>query len=273
MTRPPHHRAGRENGTVLLRTDHSHYTSVEVAAPHLADRIGPGQFVSVPAPHGFGPPGRWMFSAAAVRHDAGDTSALRLVARRGGNGLGALDHLRAGDTLPLIGPLGTPLHLPGADDTTVVIGVDHGASAALLTAEALHTDGRSTRLHLFAPEPVEETAAPWLEPPPRVAARAEATPGPREWPRRVAALTDGAGRAVIAAPTPLAHAAFQVCREREVPCWVLVEPFMACGIGVCLTCAVPLATEDTYLRACVDGPVFPADRLAWERILPAGRPA
>jgi dihydroorotate dehydrogenase electron transfer subunit len=120
---------------------------------------------------------------------------------------------------------------------------------------------------------VEETIAPWLEPHTHVAARAERTPGWGEWPKRVAALTDGAARVVIVAPTPLSHAAFQVCSERGVPCWVLVEPFMACGIGICLTCAVPLATENAYVRACVDGPVFPADRLAWEQLLPAGRPA
>ena len=33
---------------------------------------------------------------------------------------------------------------------------------------------------------------------------------------------------------------------------------MACGIGVCLGCAVAIKTEDgfTYKRVCKDGPVF-----------------
>jgi dihydroorotate dehydrogenase electron transfer subunit len=44
---------------------------------------------------------------------------------------------------------------------------------------------------------------------------------------------------------------------------------MACGIGLCFTCVVPVARKDgsSYenLRACWDGPVFNPGRVLWDR--------
>ncbi|MCM8789478.1 MAG: hypothetical protein NC916_00445 [Candidatus Omnitrophica bacterium] len=46
---------------------------------------------------------------------------------------------------------------------------------------------------------------------------------------------------------------------------------MACGIGVCLGCAVKTKTEDRrqktdfeYKRVCKEGPVFDAQNIIWE---------
>ena len=41
---------------------------------------------------------------------------------------------------------------------------------------------------------------------------------------------------------------------------------MACGIGVCMTCVLPVRGDDgasRFVRSCVDGPVFDADRVRW----------
>jgi len=38
---------------------------------------------------------------------------------------------------------------------------------------------------------------------------------------------------------------------------------MACGVGACLSCVV--ATSDGVKRACVEGPVFDAATIVWER--------
>ena len=41
---------------------------------------------------------------------------------------------------------------------------------------------------------------------------------------------------------------------------------MACGIGVCMTCVLPVVGEDgrtRMVRACVEGPVFRGDRVRW----------
>jgi dihydroorotate dehydrogenase electron transfer subunit len=54
-----------------------------------------------------------------------------------------------------------------------------------------------------------------------------------------------------------------------------VEESMACGIGVCMTCVLPVVGDDgqtRMVRSCVDGPVFPGDRVRWDDVgtVPAG---
>ena len=48
-------------------------------------------------------------------------------------------------------------------------------------------------------------------------------------------------------------------------CQLAVQERMACANGSCYGCAVPVweSGVQTYLRACVEGPVFPAEALAW----------
>ena len=46
---------------------------------------------------------------------------------------------------------------------------------------------------------------------------------------------------------------------------------MACGLGICWSCAVPVIASDGRgwwnVRACVEGPVFNGARIWWERWL------
>jgi dihydroorotate dehydrogenase electron transfer subunit len=57
-----------------------------------------------------------------------------------------------------------------------------------------------------------------------------------------------------------------VAAARGVPSQCAVEESMACGIGVCMTCVLPVVGEDgrtRMVRSCVEGPVFPGDRVRW----------
>src|SRR5205814_466074 len=48
-----------------------------------------------------------------------------------------------------------------------------------------------------------------------------------------------------------------------------VEESMACGIGVCMTCVLPVVGEDgqtRMVRSCVEGPVFNGDHVRWDDI-------
>ena len=50
------------------------------------------------------------------------------------------------------------------------------------------------------------------------------------------------------------------------PCQVSVEERMACGLGACLGCAVPVKTASggtAYRRVCKDGPVFDIREMVW----------
>jgi dihydroorotate dehydrogenase electron transfer subunit len=62
-------------------------------------------------------------------------------------------------------------------------------------------------------------------------------------------------------PTPMLQAAAHVARRFGVPCQVSLEEFMACAVGGCAGCAVPVMTDAglAMKRVCVDGPVFDAN--------------
>ena len=62
-------------------------------------------------------------------------------------------------------------------------------------------------------------------------------------------------------PTPMLQATAKVARRFGVPAQVSLEEFMACAVGGCAGCAVPVVTESglAMKRVCVDGPVFDAN--------------
>jgi len=62
-------------------------------------------------------------------------------------------------------------------------------------------------------------------------------------------------------PTAMLQSAAKVARRFGVPCQVSLEEFMACAVGGCAGCAVPVVTDAglAMKRVCVDGPVFDAN--------------
>ena len=65
-------------------------------------------------------------------------------------------------------------------------------------------------------------------------------------------------------PEPMMHAAARLCSAAGVPCWLSLESPMACGFGACFSCVTAVRMDNgdwDYRRTCVEGPVFPAERL------------
>jgi dihydroorotate dehydrogenase electron transfer subunit len=75
-------------------------------------------------------------------------------------------------------------------------------------------------------------------------------------------------------PNGMLWAIARMARAQAVPCFISLEEQMACGIGVCLGCAIP-ARSRPYRYVCSNGPVFDAaDVLDVEgRPAPANPPA
>ena len=48
-----------------------------------------------------------------------------------------------------------------------------------------------------------------------------------------------------------------------------VEESMACGIGLCMTCVLPVRDKDgvvKMLRSCIEGPIFDGSAVQWDGI-------
>lgn len=63
-------------------------------------------------------------------------------------------------------------------------------------------------------------------------------------------------------PIPMLKKIAQLTRRYGIPCQVLLEQRMGCGIGACLGCGI--AGQNSYLRVCRDGPVFQAQQIRWD---------
>ena len=65
-------------------------------------------------------------------------------------------------------------------------------------------------------------------------------------------------------PEPMMAAVARICADSSIPCWLSLETPMACGFGICFSCVTPVRMDDgstDYRRTCVEGPVFPAEKL------------
>ena len=57
-----------------------------------------------------------------------------------------------------------------------------------------------------------------------------------------------------------------LCASQDKPlaCEVSLETHMACGLGACLGCAIPIpGRTDAYQHVCKQGPVFQAEEVVW----------
>ena len=82
----------------------------------------------------------------------------------------------------------------------------------------------------------------------------------RGWLEAQSAESLGQIQIVSCGPHPMLEATAALAREFGLPCQVAVEEFMACGVGGCAGCIVPLHKPEGIVmkRVCVDGPVFDA---------------
>ncbi|MCA8997584.1 MAG: dihydroorotate dehydrogenase electron transfer subunit [Planctomycetaceae bacterium] len=69
-------------------------------------------------------------------------------------------------------------------------------------------------------------------------------------------------------PEPMMYTVARLCRDARVPCWLSLETPMACGFGACFSCVTRVKTDDgwDYRRTCIEGPIFPADSLAYDGV-------
>jgi NAD(P)H-flavin reductase len=75
---------------------------------------------------------------------------------------------------------------------------------------------------------------------------------------------DATGYSAIVAcgPEPMLRGVAALATAAGIPAWISLETRMACGVGACLGCTV--RTTKGNRRACVEGPVFPAEEVIFD---------
>jgi dihydroorotate dehydrogenase electron transfer subunit len=67
-------------------------------------------------------------------------------------------------------------------------------------------------------------------------------------------------------PTPMLKAVGKIAEEFNVPAELSMDEHMCCGVGVCLTCVIPVKSGAgwEYQRTCTEGPVFDSRDMVWK---------
>jgi dihydroorotate dehydrogenase electron transfer subunit len=260
-------------GTVLTTRRVDAYHALTVVAPGIADRTRPGNFVTVAVGgHNTSMLTRRAFAIHEVKPDYGGTVELVFSVR--GAGTAWLADLRARDTLDLVGPLGRPFPLPRDPCTCVLVGGEYGSASLFALADALQRRGCRIDFVLGAPSAdrvfgalrarrMGETTTLTTE---------DGSLGMRGSVTDVlpGVIADARADVVYACgPMEMLRGVTAVGVDFGIPVQVAVEESMACGIGVCMTCVLPVIGDDgvtRMLRACTEGPAFRGERVRFDDV-------
>jgi dihydroorotate dehydrogenase electron transfer subunit len=249
------------------------YHHLTLVAPGLAEHARPGQFVAL-AVGGSTSANllRRCFSIHKVSPSGAGGGTVDVVISPVGPGTDWLTGLRAHDEVEVIGPLGRPFPLPAEPVACVLVGGGYGSAPLFWLAEALRERGCHVELVLGAA--TEQKLFGVAE-----AARCadgitvttdDGSAGTRGWVSDVLPdIVRRTGAAVVygCGPMGMLKSVTDVATAEGAVAQVAVEESMACGIGVCMTCVMPVTGNDgltRMVRSCVEGPVFRGDRVRWD---------
>lgn len=240
---------------VSVTTDGGAYL-IRLEAAEIAAAALPFQFIMVRVPAG-GYALRRPFSVFDAQGEC-----LEILLRPCGAGTRILAAVAVGEALDLTGPMGRAFEPPaGALFVAGGIGV---AGVAFALAAAHRRDGVKRPLVYGARTKGQLAALARLE---EVADVTVVTDDGSAGARGVVSDYVEAGeRPVVACgPRPML-AALRSRLSSDAAYYVVMEERMACGVGVCRSCAVPAAANDGYLAVCEHGPVIPSCDVDWGRL-------
>jgi dihydroorotate dehydrogenase electron transfer subunit len=190
-----------------------------------------------------------------------------LLVHRVGRGSALLGQTRAGETLQLLGPLGSSFPDPDPDGVELLVAGGCGLAPLHLAARRAIAAGRAARLELLLGargaaelvllEPLQGRLTLHL-------ATEDGSRGERglvtELLRRRLEQPPRPSRLLACGPRGMLLAVRALARACAVPCSIAVEAPMACGVGACLGCAIP-GRSKPYRYVCHEGPVFDAEEV------------
>ena len=249
------------------------YHHLTFVAPGVAELARPGQFVAV-AVGGEGSATllRRCFSIHKVSPSGTYGGTVDLVVSAVGAGTRWLTGLRTHDRTDIVGPLGRAFPLPKEPVAAVLVGGGYGSAPLFWLADALRSRGCRVDMVLGA---ASESRLFGVVEARRAADRVVVTTddgsmGHRGWVSDVlpAVITDSSAAVVYACgPMAMLRSVTEVAAAHGAVAQVAVEESMACGVGVCMTCVMPIEGNDgstRMVRSCVEGPVFRGDRVRWD---------
>jgi dihydroorotate dehydrogenase electron transfer subunit len=242
------------------------YYRIVLKAPEAAAAALPGQFVMLRVSDNLDPLLARPFGISSVL----TKTSIEIVYRVVGRGTTLLTGMEAGHTLSLLGPLGKGFQMPEKNVTPILVAGGSGFPPLhFLSLRA------GSRAHFFVGARNKECLPP-----------AGVLKSLREHTEKVHVATEdgssgqqGMSTDILnnfllkreqkaslvlyaCGPHAMLAAVSRIASEHGIPCFESTEERMACGLGVCMGCSIPMKAGG-YKRACKEGPVFDSREVEW----------
>ena len=262
-------------GEVLSVKRMGAYVAMTVVAPGIAEQARPGQFVGV----GVGGTNSAMllrraFSIYSTSERGVYGGTVEFVFAVVGAGTEWLSRLRQHDPVDVVGPLGRPFKLPAEPATCTLVGGGYGTAPLFTLAEQLRAKG--CRVDFVVGAGTQDRLFGALDAK-RISTSVVFTTDDGSYGEQgrvsdvLPEVIERTKSDVVYAcgPMGMLRAVAAIATDHGIPSQVAVEESMACGIGVCMTCVLPVRGADgvtRMLRSCVEGPVFMGDAIRWDAL-------
>jgi dihydroorotate dehydrogenase electron transfer subunit len=251
------------------------YHQIIINIGEIATNCKPGNFVAISV--GGGSSSMVLRRAFAISRVSTSTTVggtMELIVAPHGQGSKWLCAQDEGVVLDLVAPLGTAFGIPTEPVPVLLVGGGYGSAplfglAELLNSRGCRVDmllGASTGSKIYAPMEGKRAVN---------SMRIYTEDGSMGVAGRVtdpiAEIIKDLNVAVIysCGPMPMLAAITKITNQFDVIHQCAVEESMACGVGICMTCVLPVENEDgtiSNLRSCIDGPVMDGAKVQWSRV-------
>ena len=249
------------------------YHHMVFAVGEMASHVKPGNFVAISVG---GEQSSLVLRRAFAIYRALDKGpmggSIELVVAPHGQGSRWLCQRAVGDLVDFIGPLGTAFGIPTVNANAMLIGGGYGSAPLFALAELLKNKGcrvdmvlgASTATKIYAPLEGKRSVSSL-----NLTTDDGSTGIHGQISEAIPRLIREFGTEVIysCGPMGMLAAVAKIAEEFNLVHQCAVEESMACGIGVCMTCVIPVKNEDgiKMIRSCIDGPVMDGSQVIWDR--------
>lgn len=222
----------------------------------------PGQFVEVRVDDS---PSTFLRRPISINNVDYERNELWLLVAAVGDGTRRLQHLRSGDTLNCVLPLGNSFTLPEKLGAKVLlVGGGVGVAPLLYLGRKIKAMGMQPTFLLGARTAKDVLEKPLFEEVGRVLITTEdGSEGEKGFVTNHSVLSsENFDLISTCGPKPMMMAVARYAYKNDIECEVSLENKMACGVGACLCCVEK--TVEGNKCVCKDGPVMNIKKLSWQ---------
>ena len=247
------------------------YHQIALEVGDLVKQIKPGNFIAISVG---GENSKMVLRRAFAISRTSDRGSVELIISPQGSGSRWLCSQPEGSYVDVITPLGTAFGIPTEPVTALLVGGGYGSAPLFGLAEVLKSRGcrvimalgASTAAKIYAPLEGKRSATLlkiFTE---------DGTAG--ETGRVTDSMSDLISEHDVrviysCGPMPMLEAISKIAVEADIAHQCAVEESMACGVGICMTCVMPVKTENgeiKNLRSCIEGPVMDGEEVQWHLV-------